>query len=130
MTDAPVVLLVEDNADNREIYTIILKNAGYTVLEAVDGEAALEMTRSHLPALILMDISIPKIDGYSATRILKKDSATSAIPIVALTAHALPGEEDRAREAGCDGYMSKPVAPKRVLEEVQRFIGPPQPAGS
>jgi two-component system, cell cycle response regulator DivK len=125
MKDVPVVLLVEDNADNREIYSIILRNTGYTVLEAVDGEAALEMTRMHLPALILMDISIPKIDGYSVTRILKADSSTGMIPIVALTAHALPGEEDRAREAGCDGYMSKPVAPKRVLEEVQKFIGPP-----
>lgn len=120
-----MVLLVEDNPDNREIYSIILRNFGYNVLEAIDGEAALEMTRAHLPALILMDISIPKMDGYSVTRMLKADSMTGMIPIVALTAHAMPGEEERAREAGCDGYMSKPVAPKRVLEEVQKFIGPP-----
>ena len=121
------VLLVEDNHDNRMIYGIMLEHAGYTVIEAVDGEQGLERARALLPALILMDVSLPKMDGYSATRILKADESTAGIPIIALTAHALAGEEQRARDAGCDGYLSKPVEPKRVLEEVRRFIGSADP---
>ena len=121
---APAVLLVEDTMDNRAIYGIILEHAGYTVIEAVDGEEGVQRAREHHPALILMDISMPKIDGYTATRMLKADASTADILIIALTAHALAGEELRSREAGCDGYLSKPVEPKRVLEEVKRFIGP------
>jgi two-component system cell cycle response regulator DivK len=121
---AKVVLLVEDNHDNRVIYGMMLEHAGYQVIEAVDGEEGVDRAREHHPALILMDISIPKIDGYTATRMLKTDASTADIPIIALTAHALAGEEQRARAAGCDGYLSKPVEPKRVLEEVRRFIGP------
>lgn len=121
------VLLVEDNVDNRIIYGMILTHAGYIVIEAGDGEEGIDKAREHHPALILMDVSIPKIDGYSATRILKGEPATSATPIIALTAHALAGEEQKARAAGCDGYLAKPVEPKRVLEEVQRFIGPALP---
>lgn len=120
---AQAVLLVEDNRDNRVIYGMMLEHAGYEIIEAVDGEEGIERAREHHPALILMDISIPKIDGYTATRILKADASTANIPIIALTAHALAGEEQRAREAGCDGYLAKPVEPKRVLEEVRRFIG-------
>lgn len=121
------VLLVEDNVDNRIIYGMILTHAGYVVIEAGDGEEGIDKAREHHPALILMDVSIPKIDGYSATRILKAEAATSATPIIALTAHALAGEEQKARAAGCDGYLAKPVEPKRVLEEVRRFIGPALP---
>lgn len=121
------VLLVEDNADNRAIYSMILEHAGYVVLEAVDGQEGIEIARMERPALILMDVSIPKIDGYKATQILKADASTAAIPIIALTAHALAGEEQRAHQAGCDGYLAKPVEPKRVLEEVRRFIGLPLP---
>ena len=118
------VLLVEDNHDNRAIYGMMLEHAGYRVIGAVDGEEAIERAREHHPALILMDISIPKIDGYSATRLLKADASTAHIPVIALTAHALAREEQRARAAGCDAYLSKPIEPKRVLEEVHRFIGP------
>lgn len=131
MTDAvagpQAVLLVEDNVDNRIIYGMILTHAGYAVIEAGDGEEGIAKAREHHPALILMDVSIPKIDGYSATRILKGEAATAATPIIALTAHALAGEEQKARAAGCDGYLAKPVEPKRVLEEVRRFIGPALP---
>lgn len=117
------VLLVEDNHDNRMIYGIMLEHAGYEVIQAVDGEQGLERARELLPALILMDVSLPKLDGYSVTRLLKSDERTAGIPIIALTAHALAGEEQRARDAGCDGYLSKPVEPIRVVEEVQKFIG-------
>ena len=121
------VLLVEDNHDNRMIYGVMLEHAGYTVIEAVDGEQGLERAREFLPALILMDVSLPKMDGYSATRILKADESTAGIPIIALTAHALAGEEQRARDAGCDSYLPKPIEPRRVLEEVQKFIGSADP---
>jgi CheY-like chemotaxis protein len=124
MTPGPV-LLVEDNLDNRMIYRTILEHVGYDVIEAVDGEEALRQARTQSPALILMDISIPKIDGYKVTRILKSEIATAGIPIIALTAHVLPTEEQQALEAGCDFYLAKPVEPQRVVEEVRRFIGPP-----
>jgi CheY-like chemotaxis protein len=121
------VLLVEDDRDNRAIYRTILEHSGYLVIEAEDGETGVQLARQHRPALVLMDISIPVLDGWAATRILKSDPATAAIPIIALTAHALAEDREKAAEAGCDSYLSKPVAPRRVVAEVQRFIGPAQP---
>lgn len=118
------VLLVEDNEDNRDIYQLILEHAGYEVLLAVSGEEGIRLARERLPDLILMDISIPVIDGWEATRILKADPVTSGIAIVALTAHALASDRERAREAGCDGYLAKPVEPRRVVAEVTQRIGP------
>jgi two-component system cell cycle response regulator DivK len=118
------VLLVEDNADNRAIYRMILEHFGYEVIEAHDGEAGVRLARDHLPDLILMDVSLPRIDGYTATGMLKADPATMHIPVVALTAHALAGEEQRARRAGCDSYLAKPVEPKRVVEEVRQLLAP------
>jgi two-component system cell cycle response regulator DivK len=122
------ILLVEDNEDNRAIYRTILAYGGFTVIEAVDGEEAIEQARRELPALILMDISIPKIDGWQATRTLKLDPSTRHIPVIALTAHALASDQDRAVEAGCDGYLAKPVEPRRVLEEVRRLLARISPA--
>ena len=119
----PTVLLVEDNEDNLRIYSTILTYSGYRVVEATDGEAALVAARSESPAMILMDISIPKIDGWEVTRRLKADPATASIPIVALTAHALASDQAMAREVGCDGYIAKPAEPRTVLEEVRRRIG-------
>ncbi|MBV9109234.1 MAG: response regulator [Gemmatimonadetes bacterium] len=116
------ILLVEDNEDNRAIYRTILNYGGFNVLEAADGEAGMESALRNQPALILMDVSIPKIDGWEATRRLKLDSATGHIPIVALTAHALDTDRARAAEVGCDGYLAKPVEPRRVLEEVRRLL--------
>ena len=118
------VLLVEDNEDNRTVYRTILEHFGYEVIEARNGEDGVRMAREDHPDLILMDISIPLIDGWEATKILKGDPATSDIPIIALTAHALATDRAKAQEVGCDGYLAKPVEPRVVLEEVRRFLGP------
>ena len=118
------VLLVEDNEDNRFIYAAMLRHAGYEVLIAVDGHEGLRMGRTESPDLVLMDISIPGIDGLEVTRQLKADEATRRVPIIALTAHALAADRVRALDAGCDGYLAKPLAPPAVLAEVQRIIGP------
>ena len=117
------VLLVEDNEDNRIIYTTVLRHVGYDVLEALDGAQAIALARSERPDLILMDISIPEIDGWEATRILRRDPATSAIPIVALTAHALPDDREKALQMGFTAYLAKPIEPRTVVAEVQRWIG-------
>ncbi|MEJ2503043.1 MAG: response regulator [Gemmatimonadota bacterium] len=124
------VLLVEDNEDNLIVYRTILEHVGYRVLEARDGEEGIATARSERPDIILMDISIPKLDGWEATVRLKDDDGTSAIPIVALTAHALEEDRAKAMQAGCDGYLAKPVEPRRVVDEVVKFIGPPEPDGS
>ena len=124
MTDsAKTVLLVEDNEDNRTVYRTILEHYGYRVIEAHDGEEGVRLAREESPALILMDISIPVIDGWEATRMLKGDSQTAEIPIIALTAHALATDRAKAEEVGCDGYLAKPCEPRRVVAEVERFIG-------
>jgi CheY-like chemotaxis protein len=123
MAPAPTVLLIEDNDDNLRIYSTILSYAGYHVLEATDGEAGLATARSGQPDLILMDVSIPKIDGWEVTRLLKSDPATSSIPVVALTAHALASDRQRAVEIGFDGYIPKPAEPRLVLAEVERRLG-------
>ncbi|HYD52887.1 MAG TPA: response regulator [Gemmatimonadaceae bacterium] len=122
---SPTVLLVEDNEDNLTIYATILTHAGYRVIEAKDGEAALAAAREHGPGVILMDVSIPKIDGWEATRRLKADPRTAAIPIVALTAHALESDRVMALQVGCDGYIPKPAEPRLVLDEVRRWVGSP-----
>lgn len=125
------ILLVEDNADNRDIYRTVLEHFGYEVVEAHDGEMGIQLAQERLPDLILMDISVPKIDGWEATRILKADTNTSGIPIIALTARALTSDQERAREIGCDGYLAKPVEPRRVVEEVRRHLeNPAPPAGA
>lgn len=126
----PTILLVEDNHDNRAIYRLILEHSGCEVLEATDGEEGIRLAREELPRVILMDISIPKIDGWEATRILKADERTRRIPIIALTAHALATDRAKAIEAGCDGYLAKPVEPRRVMEEVERWIGSTEPTDS
>jgi len=126
MPDSPqTILLVEDNDDNLRIYSTILTYAGYNVLEATDGESGLATARSEQPNLILMDVSIPKIDGWEVTRILKADPATATIPVVALTAHALASDRERATEIGFDGYIPKPAEPRLVLAEVERRVGKP-----
>ena len=118
------VLLVEDNEDNRTIYSTVLRYLGYQVIEAVDGLEAVALARSERPALILMDISIPGMDGWEATRVLREDPSTHNIPIVALTAHALADDRKRAMEVGFNSYLAKPIEPNAVVAEVRRFIGP------
>jgi len=122
------VLLVEDNEDNLVIYCTILRHAGYTVVEARDGQAGIDAAHEKQPAIILMDVSIPLVDGWEATRRLKADPATAAIPIIALTAHALASDQQKAVDAGCDGYIAKPAEPRVVLAAVQERIGPAKAA--
>ena len=124
------VLLVEDNEDNRTVYRTILEHFGYGVIEARNGEDGVRMAREEHPDLILMDISIPVIDGWEATRMLKGDEETSGIPIIALTAHALATDRAKASEVGCDGYLAKPCEPRRVVAEVEKFIGAGREVGA
>jgi CheY-like chemotaxis protein len=124
MTDSSkTVLLVEDNEDNRTVYRTILEHYGYNVVEARNGEDGIRSAREDHPDLILMDISIPIIDGWEATKLLKADEATAHIPIIALTAHALATDRAKAEEVGCDGYLAKPCEPRRVVAEVDKFLG-------
>lgn len=103
------ILIVEDNVMNRRLAQFLLKSHGYIVHEAKDAQEALELARIHRPDLILMDLHLPGLDGFAATRVLKEDATTRNIPVVALTAYAMSGDEDRALEAGCDGYITKPI---------------------
>jgi CheY-like chemotaxis protein len=124
MTDnSKTVLLVEDNEDNRIVYSTILQHFGYRVMEALNGEEGIAKARAEKPDLILMDISIPIIDGWEATQVLKRDPDTRHIPIIALTAHALASDREKAMEVGCDSYLAKPCEPKAVVSEVQKFLG-------
>ncbi|HEU4884751.1 MAG TPA: response regulator [Longimicrobium sp.] len=123
MIQEKTVLLVEDDADNQMIYSVILKYHGYSVLQAVDGECGVQMARDHCPDLILMDLTMPLIDGLQATRILKADPTTTRIPIVALTAHGQPEDRQAAHDAGCISFLAKPVEPRRVAAEVGRILG-------
>src|SRR5689334_18579024 len=118
----PCILLVDDNPDSRDIYRTILEYHGFGVVLAGDGVQALRLARERLPCLILMDISMPMIDGLEATRTLKADARTAAIPVVALTAHAHSEDRDAAFDAGYDAYLAKPVEPLRVVEEVRRWL--------
>jgi CheY-like chemotaxis protein len=117
------VLLVEDNEDNLVIYSTILRHSGYVVIEARDGKAGIDAAQSAHPAIILMDVSIPLIDGWEATRRLKADPDTAHIPIIALTAHALASDQQKAIDAGCDGYIPKPAEPRAVLNVVEQHLG-------
>jgi CheY-like chemotaxis protein len=124
------LLLVEDNEDNRIIYCTVLRRHGYEVIEAQDGVRAVELARSEQPDLILMDISIPRMDGWEATRILRGDPRTNSIPIIALTAHALADDRERASEVGFSSYLAKPIEPRLVVAEIRRWIGEGNPKKS
>jgi two-component system, cell cycle response regulator DivK len=120
-------LVVEDQEDNRRILRDLLTSADFEVIEAVDGEAGLAAAAAHRPDLILMDIQLPGLDGYEATRRLKADALLSAIPIIAVTSYALGGAADKARAAGCDAYISKPYSPRQLLAKVREHLSPPGP---
>ncbi len=113
------ILLVEDNEMNRDMLSRRLQRRGYEVVIAVDGSQGLEMAQSETPDLILMDMSLPVLDGWEATRRLKAAPETSSIPIIALTAHAMSGDREKALEAGCDDYDTKPTELDRLLEKIQ-----------
>ena len=121
-----VVLLVEDNDDNRNVYSLLLRHVGYEVVEATDGQAAIEAVLERRPDLILLDISIPKIDGWTVARMLKDAPATSNIPLVAVTAHAFQRDRTIASEIGFAEYLPKPVEPRDVMKCVERLIGTPE----
>jgi two-component system cell cycle response regulator DivK len=116
------VLLVEDNPHNRKIFSGMLTHSGFEVVEAEDGQQALDAVAKSLPDVILMDLSIPGVDGWEVTRRLKADARSQPVPIIALTAHAMRGDEERARAAGCDHYLAKPISPKKVVEEVRKIL--------
>ncbi len=116
------ILVVDDNVDSRKLVVKILKNRGLQLYEAVDGEDALEKVSQTKPDLILMDISLPKLDGYEVTRRLKKDMNYSSIPIIALTAHAMKGDMEKALAAGCDDYISKPINIRTLYDRVASLL--------
>ena len=118
----PKILLVEDNEMNRDMLSRRLLRRGYEVVIAIDGEQGVSMARSDGPDLILMDISLPRIDGYEATRQIKADGDTANIPIIALTAHAMAGDRAKALEAGCNDYDTKPVEFKRLLGKIEGLL--------
>ena len=119
-----LILLVDDYQDGREMYADSLRFAGYRTLEASSGPEALQLALDRNPSLILMDLSLPGIDGWEVTARLKKDARTRHIPIVALTAHALQEERERAERAGCDAFVAKPCLPEELLTQVQRLLTP------
>jgi CheY-like chemotaxis protein len=118
----PTILLVEDNDLNRDMLSRRLARRGYAVLAAQDGEEAQAMACAHLPDLILMDIGLPEMDGWQATRLLKSNPKTSAIPIIALTAHALLTDREKAREVGCDDYDTKPIDFMRLSDKIEALL--------
>ncbi len=121
---APRILVVEDNAVNLELLIALLEQEGCEVLVAETADAGLRLARTAQPALILMDVQLPGMTGYEATRHLKADPATAAIPVVALTALAMQGEEERAKAAGCAGYLTKPLDTETFRETVRQLLGP------
>jgi len=116
------VLVIEDNEKNRYLISFILKGAGYEVREAITGEEGVGMTISEQPDLVLMDIQLPGIDGYEATRSIRASPAGGKIPIIALTSYAMTGDRERALAAGCTGYVEKPINPDTILDEIQKFL--------
>ena len=116
------ILVVEDTEDNRQIIRDLLTSAGFEMIEAVTGEEGVAMAAQHKPDLILMDIQLPVIDGYEATRRIKAIPELKAIPVIAVTSYALAGDEQKTRDAGCDGYVAKPFSPRQLLAKVREFL--------
>ncbi len=125
---APVVLVAEDEEDGREIFGTILRHNGFEVILAEDGAEAVRLATEHRPDLILMDLSLPELDGWEATALLKEDSRTAGIPVIALTVHVQQEDRRRAAEAGCVDFLGKPVEPRTVLALVKKYVGSERPA--
>ena len=117
------ILVVEDTEDNRQILRDLLSMAGYELGEAHDGAEGVAKAAEHKPDLILMDIQMPVMDGFEATRRIKADPALKSIPVIAVTSYALSGDEEKTRAAGCDGYIAKPFSPRQMLAKVREVIG-------
>jgi two-component system, cell cycle response regulator DivK len=116
------VLMIEDTEDNRQIVRDLMESVGYVLLEAHDGAAGVRMAGEHKPDLILMDIQLPVMDGYEATRRIKSDPALRDIPIIAVTSYALSGDEAKSRAAGCDDHIAKPFSPRQLLVKINTFL--------
>jgi two-component system, cell cycle response regulator DivK len=116
------ILVVEDTEDNRQIIRDLLTSFAYELIAAVDGEEGVAMAQSHHPDLILMDIQLPVMDGYEATRRIRAIPELAGVPIVAVTSYALSGDEAKTREAGCDGYVAKPFSPRQLLAKIREFL--------
>ena len=117
------ILLVEDNEMNRDMLSRRLIRRGFQVVFAMDGQQGIDLARSERPDIILMDMSLPVIDGWEATRCLKADDATRGVPVIGLTAHAMSGDREKAIEAGCDDYDTKPVELDRLIGKIERLLG-------
>ena len=116
------ILVVEDQEDNRRILYDLLTNAGYEIVEAENGERALQVAATERPDLILMDIQLPLVDGYEATRRIKSDPSLRHIPVIVVTSYALSGDESKARAAGCDAYITKPYSPRVILAKIREYV--------
>ena len=127
--EQPLVLVVEDYQDAREMYAAYLQFSGFEVAEATNGVEALEKAQRLLPDIVLMDLALPRMDGWEATRRLKSDERTKRIPVVALTGHALAGHAEGARQAGCDAFVTKPCLPDALVAEIRRLLDQ-QPAAA
>jgi CheY-like chemotaxis protein len=118
----PLILIVDDNVDAREMYGMYLQHEGFRWAEAVNGQDAITQTRLEKPSLILMDATMPRMDGWEAVRLLKADETTKGIPLIMLTAHAFEEHRERARQAGADGFLAKPVLPDALAIEIRRVL--------
>jgi two-component system cell cycle response regulator DivK len=127
--EQPLVLVVEDYQDAREMYAAYLQFSGFEVAEATNGIEAIEKAQRLMPDIILMDLALPRMDGWEATRRLKSDERTRKIPVVALTGHALAGHAEGARQAGCDAFVTKPCLPDALVAEIRRLLDG-QPTGA
>ena len=123
--EQPLVLVVEDYQDAREMYAAYLQFSGFAVAEATNGIEAIEKAQSLIPDIVLMDLALPRMDGWEATRRLKSDDRTKDIPVVALTGHALAGHAEGARQAGCDAFVTKPCLPDALVSEIKRLLDRP-----
>jgi len=115
-------LIIEDNENNMYLITFLLKNSGHDVFQAYDGQAGVELAKTENPDLILLDIQLPKMNGYEVARELRKDKSLLNIPIVAITSYAMPGDQEKAIEAGCTGYIKKPINPDTFVGEVESYL--------
>ncbi|MFL5310456.1 MAG: response regulator [Myxococcales bacterium] len=122
MTREPLVLVVDDFQDNREMYAEYLAFSGFRVIQAANGKEALDQAFANRPDIIIMDLSLPVMDGWEATRRLKADQRTNAIPVVALTGHAMHGHSKGAMEAGCDSFVAKPCLPDQLVAEIRKML--------
>ena len=122
------ILIVEDNEMNRDMLSRRLERRGFAIVMAMDGQQGVDMARSEKPDLILMDMSLPVMDGWTATQTIKADAELAKIPVIALTAHAMAGDREKAMAAGCDDYDTKPIDLTRLLPKIEKYAGPGTPA--